>query len=110
MPTAKRKQPIRSPMRNPLHDHPLMKRGGVHEKSAKAQRQQDKQALKRLWRYSKTNLDLFLNNAIQSQPRESGTDPCHSRASGADLRHSRASGNLSGLARYRYIGPPLARV
>lgn len=50
-------------VRNPLHDHPLMKRGGVHEKTKKAQRQQDKVQLKKLWRYLKTNADLFLSNA-----------------------------------------------
>ncbi|MDH5355007.1 MAG: hypothetical protein OEY09_11240 [Gammaproteobacteria bacterium] len=49
--------------RNPLHDHPLMKRGGVHEKTKKAQRQQDKQQLKKLWRYLRVEIDLFLNKA-----------------------------------------------
>ncbi len=28
--------------RNPLHDHPLMKKGGKHEKTRKAQRRSQK--------------------------------------------------------------------
>lgn len=35
--------------RNILHDHPLMRKGGVHQKSNKAQRRKDKQNLKRDW-------------------------------------------------------------
>ena len=61
MKTAKQKKV----MRNTLHDHPLMKRGGVHEKSVKAQRQQEKMQLKKLWRYLKVNVFLFLNNVTQ---------------------------------------------
>jgi hypothetical protein len=33
---------------NPYHDHPLLKKGGVHQKSNKAKRNADKQALKKL--------------------------------------------------------------
>ena len=50
-------------MRNFLHDHPLLSKGGTHEKSTKAQRQQEKQKLKKLWRYLKVKVCLFLNNA-----------------------------------------------
>jgi len=50
-------------MRNIYHDHPLLRKGGVHEKSTKARRQQEKQKLKKQWRYLKTNLSLLLNNA-----------------------------------------------
>ena len=57
-------------MRNPLHNHPLMKRGGVHGKSGKAQRQQDKQVLKRQWRDAKTNCGLFLHHATQQSVSE----------------------------------------
>lgn len=32
--------------RNPLHDHPLMKKGGVHQKSHKAVRRALKQGIK----------------------------------------------------------------
>lgn len=35
--------------RNPLHDHPLMRKGGVHEKSDKVKRKAEKQKLKREW-------------------------------------------------------------
>ena len=38
--------------RNPLHDHPLMAKGGVHEKSKKAKRRTEKQQLKKEWCYS----------------------------------------------------------
>lgn len=37
-------------MRNPLHDHPLLKKGGKHQKSHKALRQQARQALRQGWR------------------------------------------------------------
>ena len=53
--------------RNPLHDHPLMKRGGVHGKSNKALRQQDRQALRRQWRYSKVIFGLLLINATEQR-------------------------------------------
>lgn len=37
--TRKPKPPRR---RNPLHDHPLLKKGGKHEKPRKAERRKDK--------------------------------------------------------------------
>lgn len=37
-------------MRNPLHNHPLLKKGGEHRKSNKTLRQQARQALRRGWR------------------------------------------------------------
>ncbi len=40
-------QPVGS--RNHLHNHPLLKKGGIHEQSTKAKRQQDKVKLKREW-------------------------------------------------------------
>ena len=33
-------------LRNPFHDHPLLKKGGVHEKSDKTKRRIEKQKLK----------------------------------------------------------------
>ena len=39
----------RGRQRNPLHDHPLLKKGGVHQKTRKAMRKRDKQAIKREW-------------------------------------------------------------
>lgn len=33
-------------LRNPFHDHPLLKKGGVHEKSDKSKRRIEKQKLK----------------------------------------------------------------
>jgi len=35
--------------RNPLHDNPLMRKGGVHEKSKKSLRRVGKQKLKNEW-------------------------------------------------------------
>ena len=35
--------------RNLLHNHPLLAKGGVHEKTAKAKRRNDKQALRKAW-------------------------------------------------------------
>ena len=60
-------------MRNTLHNHPLLRKGGVHEKSVKAQRQQEKQKLKKLWRYLNVNLSLLLNNVIQKARHCEGT-------------------------------------
>lgn len=37
---------ITTKLRNPFHNHPLMKKGGVHEKSDKAKRRIEKQKLK----------------------------------------------------------------
>ena len=50
--------------RNVLHDHPLMKKGGVHEKTEKAKRQRDKQQLRKSWRNLKVNSGLFSNYAM----------------------------------------------
>lgn len=35
--------------RNLLHDHPLLRKGGVHQKSNKAKRRNEKQKLKQDW-------------------------------------------------------------
>ncbi len=43
-------------MRNPLHKHPLMRKGGVHQKTNKELRKQEKQNLKKEWPYQ----SLFL--------------------------------------------------
>lgn len=37
-------------LRNPLHGHPLLHKGGAHEKSQKAKRREEKQALRKAWR------------------------------------------------------------
>lgn len=39
----------KSERRNPFHDHPLMRKGGVHEKNNKAKRKGEKQKLKKEW-------------------------------------------------------------
>ena len=38
-----------SKQRNLLHDHPLMRKGGVHEKPYKAKRMVEKQKMKKEW-------------------------------------------------------------
>ena len=43
----KRKAHLRG--RNLLHDHPLLRKGGVHEKTNKAKRKSERQSLKREW-------------------------------------------------------------
>jgi hypothetical protein len=35
--------------RNPFHDHPLLRKGGVHERTEKAKRKQAKQKFKKEW-------------------------------------------------------------
>lgn len=50
MVSSKRK----SKARNPLHNHPLMQKGGVHEKPYKAKRKDERQKLKKQWCYSMT--------------------------------------------------------
>lgn len=44
---AKRKK--RVAVRNPLHNHPLLGKGGAHRKSGKALRRQHKLALRKEW-------------------------------------------------------------
>ena len=44
---AKRKK--RAALRNPLYQHPLLGKGGVHRKTRKALRRKDKQALRKEW-------------------------------------------------------------
>jgi hypothetical protein len=36
-------------MRNPLHDHPMLGKGGVHKKTNKAIRRKEKIAVKKEW-------------------------------------------------------------
>ena len=50
---SKRKQ---EKPRNPFHDHPLMSKGGIHEKNNKQKRKRDKQKWKKEW----CSLNLFL--------------------------------------------------
>ena len=47
--------------RNPNHDNPLMRKGGVHEKSKKSKRRLEKQNLKNEW----SSLIVFLNSVIK---------------------------------------------
>lgn len=56
MATNKRK----SKARNPFHDHPLMRKGGVHEKSNKMKRKGEKQKLKKEWCSLMTLMQCYL--------------------------------------------------
>ena len=51
--------------RNPFHDHPLMKKGGVHEKPKKAKRAAEKQKLKKGEWYDQSVLIKYFGHAIQ---------------------------------------------
>ena len=35
--------------RNLLHDHPMLRKGGVHDKSNKAKRRKERQGLRKAW-------------------------------------------------------------
>ena len=43
------RQPTALPRRNPMHDHPLLAKGGVHQRSKKAIRQQERAKLRKEW-------------------------------------------------------------
>ena len=58
---AKRKSKRLSPMyRNPFHDHPLLHKGAVHEKTYKAKRRDEKVQLKKEWPF----LQKFLEQSF----------------------------------------------
>jgi len=42
-------KPKHNRTRNMLHDHPLLRKGGVHQKTNKVKRRGDKQKLKQDW-------------------------------------------------------------
>jgi len=42
--------------RNLLHNHPMLRKGGVHQKTRKAQRRGDKQALRKAWPFPRMRL------------------------------------------------------
>lgn len=52
--------------RNPFHDHPLMRKGGTHEKTNKAKRKGEKQALRKEWRSLLTLPPMYSENAALS--------------------------------------------
>lgn len=55
-------------LRNPFHDHPLMKKGGVHEKSDKAKRRIEKQKLKNVeWYEQSVYQNILLIPFIKGQ-------------------------------------------
>jgi hypothetical protein len=55
-----------SKARNPFHDHPLMRKGGVHEKTNKAKRENEKQKLKREWCSLITLIQCYLTTPLTS--------------------------------------------
>lgn len=56
----------KSRQRNPLHNHPLMRKGGLHEKTTKAKRKSLTQKLKKEWCYLIAFRRAQSNNTIQS--------------------------------------------
>ncbi len=55
--------------RNPFHDHPLMRKGGVHEKTNKAKRKGEKQKLKKEW----CSLMLFKQVTLKNTTQRVGS-------------------------------------
>jgi hypothetical protein len=49
-------------IRNLLHNHPLMSKGGVHEKAKKAKRKAEKQIMRREWGCLMALRSVLLNN------------------------------------------------
>lgn len=69
---SKRKRKVRnrnvvSPPRNPLFNHPLMKKSHVHDKSHKAKRRAEKISFARDW-YSQSSICFFDMNTILRIP------------------------------------------
>lgn len=54
-------------LRNPFHNHPLMRKGGIHQKSDKAKRQHEKQKIRNEWGCLMALLSLLLNNSVQRE-------------------------------------------
>lgn len=51
-------------LRNPFHNHPLMKKGGVHERSDKSKRRIEKQKLKNGEWYEQSVNNMYFVHAI----------------------------------------------
>ncbi len=49
--------------RNLLHNHPMLRKGGVHDKSNKAKRRKEKQNLRKAWFSLSTHCVLRENHA-----------------------------------------------
>lgn len=62
--------------RNPFHDHPLMRKGGVHEKSNKAKRKAEKLRLKQEWCSSMALLQYHLTTPFSFQALCAGNRRC----------------------------------
>jgi len=53
----------KSNVRNPFYNHPLMRKGDVHEKSNKAKRKSEKQKFQKEWCCLSVMKQVFLNNS-----------------------------------------------
>ena len=60
--------------RNTLHNHPLLHKGGVHEKTHKAKRHNDKQALRKAWFFPSTGFYLCSEKTVSAHVPQ---DSCH---------------------------------
>jgi len=49
--------------RNPLHNHPLLGKGGTHNKSNKAKRRKETMAIKKEWLPQNLFLQVFFDEA-----------------------------------------------
>lgn len=56
--------------RNPLYGNPLLRKGGVHEKSKQTKRRIEKQKLKNEWRSLMIFLRVLLKNSILKRIRD----------------------------------------
>lgn len=54
-------------LRNPFHNHPLMRKGGIHQKSDKVKRQHEKQKIRKERGCLMALLSLLLNNSVQRE-------------------------------------------
>ncbi|MBT3013731.1 MAG: hypothetical protein KUF77_10250 [Candidatus Thiodiazotropha sp. (ex Lucina aurantia)] len=52
--------------RNPLHNHPMLRKGGVHDTTNKAQRRKAKQNLRKAWSSLSTYCVLREDHALAS--------------------------------------------
>ncbi len=49
--------------RNPMHDHPLLKKGGMHRKTNKSKRRLDKLTIKKEWLPQNIFLKVYFGEA-----------------------------------------------
>jgi len=53
--------------RNPMHDHPLLRKGGAHRKTNKSKRRLDKVKVKKEWLPKNIFTTIYFSEAIHSE-------------------------------------------